>query len=347
MKSLIKKVLQEYITESKVISEMAGLDWCREFKKIQPEYPFCRAAENYIKNELEDFPSVKGKRKSKLVFKEFELGLQKFYDAVKDDQEISKKIIRIDTSSPIYLQGKEELDTAIKLLKPNCTNIQKVAEKKLKDFENSVKLYFLENEKYSFNNRLPTNYSALSVLFTKFFSNKGAFDGVYSVDHDWDKIAKNWITHSFHPYNEFIDIRPEDERVNNLTDLSFKELARIYFTNDIVFNSEDIRNSVQKVLEGVRGKGFESEDQFERMYLENKREAIRFARDYGFVDMFTGVDFIYKGKNDMWIPVQVKTTATEPTYLISTLGCKNYVIAEKSGQKFKMDTYPKAEDLPN
>lgn len=347
MKRLIRTVLKEYVNESHLITEMARLDWCTDFKKFEPEYPFCRAAENYIKNELEDSPSIRGKRKGKLVFKEFEQGLQKFFDTVKDDTEISKKIIQIDTSSPIYKEGKEELERAIKLLEPNCTNIRKVADRKLKDFEDRVKLYFIDNEKYSNNNRLPTNYSALAVLFTKFFSNKGAFDGVSDTNLKWDEIAKNWITHSFHPYQEFMDIRPDTEKEYDLTDMSFGELARIYFTNDTVFNSEDIRSSVKKVLDGVRGKGFESEDQFEKMYLDNKRNAIRFARDYGFVDMFTGVDFIYESKNGMWIPVQVKTTATEPTYLISTLGCRHYVIAEKLGQKFKMDTYPKEEDLPN
>jgi len=347
MKSLIKKVLNGYLNESQIITEMARLDWCSDFKKIEPQYSFCRAAENYIKNELDDSPLVRGRKKSKKVFKEFEEGLRKFYDTVKDDVEVSQRIMRIDTSSPIYQEGKEELDTAIELLSPNCSNIRKVADRKLQDFEDRVKLYFLDNEKYSNDNRLPTNYSALAVLFTKFFANKGAFDGVNSLKLDWEVIAKNWITHSFHPNEKFNDIRPESEKEYSLTDLSFGELARVYFTNDRVFNSEDIRSSVKKVLDGVRGKGFESEDQFEKFYLDNKKDFIRFARDYGFVDMFTGVDFIYKGKNGMWIPVQVKTTATEPTYLISTLGCRNYVIAEKSGQKFKMDVYPKSEDLPS
>lgn len=347
MKNLISKVLSEYLEESKIILESRAMDWCSDFKKTEPQYHFCRASENYIKNELDDTSSTRGRKRGKKVFKEFEEGLKKFYDTVKDDKEVSEKIIKIDTSSTIYKEGKKELDKAIELLLPNCTNIQKVSDRKLTDFEDRVKLYFLDNEKYSNNNRLPTNYSALAVLFTKFFANKGAFDGVNSLKLEWDTVAKNWITHSFHPHEKFKDIRPDSEKEYPLTDLSFGELARIYFTNDRVFNSEDIRSSVKKVLDGVRGKGFESEDQFEKIYLEKKKEFIRFARDYGFVDMFTGVDFIYKGKNGMWIPVQVKTTATEPTYLISTLGCRNYVIAEKSGQKFKMDVYPKSEDLPN
>lgn len=347
MRDLIKKILTEHQREKILVVEMAKRDWCSVFKKFEPQYPFCVAAEDYIKNELEDTPSVKGKRRGKLVFKEFENGLSKFYDNVKDDPEISKRILKIDTSSPIYIEGKKELNEAIKLLSPNCSKIETVAKRKLKDFEDRVKLYFLENEKYSNDNRLPTNYSALAVLFTKFFTNKGAFDGVGTKDHDWKEIAKNWITHSFHPSHNFMDLRPEDEQKNRLSSLSFGEMARIYFTNDRVFNSDEIRNTVKKVLEGVRGLGFQSEDLFEKLYLEGKRDWHRFARDYGFVDMFTGVDFIYKGDNGLWIPVQVKTTKTEPTYLISTLGCRNYVIAEKTGSKFKMDKFPKSEELPN
>jgi hypothetical protein len=42
----------------------------------------------------------------------------------------------------------------------------------------------------------------------------------------------------------------------------------------------------------------------------DKKEFYRFAKDYGFVDMFGGIDFIYKANNGVWVPIQVKTTAT-------------------------------------
>ncbi len=347
MKDLIKKVLLEYTKEKKVIKEMARQVWCSEFRTYTPEYHFCNSAENYIKNELEDVPSVKGKKRSKKVFMDFEKAIQKFFEKVGDDPELTKKMIRIDNSSQIYKDGKAEMDLAVKLLKNNCSKIEEIKNKKLKMFEDKVVVYFLENEAYSLDNRLPTNYSALAVLFTKFLLNKGAFDGVINKGHDWDYIAKNWITHIFHPSHDFEDIRPEDEQKNKLTSLTFDELSRIYFTNDRVYNSEDIRKSVKRVLEGVRGKGFESEDGFEKEKLAGKREYVRFAKDYGFVDMYLGIDFIYKGNSGMFIPVQVKTTATEPTYLISTLGCKAYIIAEKKGKKFAVDPYPKQENLPD
>jgi hypothetical protein len=83
------------------------------------------------------------------------------------------------------------------------------------------------------------------------------------------------------------------------------------------------------------------------LYLTAKKEYMRYAKDYGFVDMFTGIDFIYKGDNELWIPVQVKTRATEPTYLISTLGCKAYVISEKKGKQFENQALPRKTTLPH
>jgi hypothetical protein len=95
---------------------------------------------------------------------------------------------------------------------------------------------------------------------------------------------------------------------------------------------------VDDVLTDVRKRGFESEKQFEKSYLDDgKKEFKRYAKDYGFVDRFLGIDFIYKGKN-FWIPVQVKSSPQEATYLISSLGCKTYVIAEKTGKTFKINT---------
>jgi hypothetical protein len=352
MKELIKKALSEHVKTNKVLTEMANyLDWCKSFPKYKAEYHFCVAAEDYIKNELEDSPSEQGKRRGKKVFIDFEKGMEKFYLSNAGSEPLSKKIMHINQNSEIYKNGRNELLDASKKLSSNCSNFNTVVSKKLNEFKNKIKLYFVENETYSLDNRLSTNYSALAVLFTKFFEKKGAFDGVTlgnqnGKDIDWNKISQNWITHLFHPSKKFDDIRPEDEKRNILTSLDFQELARIYFiNNDKVYNSQEIRKAVNDVLVGVRGKGFESEDLFENLYLIGKREYVRYAKDYGFVDMFTGVDFIYEGKNGLWIPVQVKTKATEPTYLISTLGCKSYVISEKKEKKFEHHS-PTETNLP-
>jgi hypothetical protein len=354
MRDLIRRVLSEHVKTNKVLTEMADkLDWCKGFPKYKPEYRFCTAAEDYIKNELEDSPSEGRKKRGKKVFVDFEKGVEKFYLSSAGNEIISKKILHINQNSEIYKIGREELLDASKKLSSNCTNFNTVVAKKLNEFKNKIKLYFVENEKYSLDNRLPTNYSALAVLFTKFFEKKGAFDGVTldnqnSNNINWDDVSKNWITHLFHSSKKFDDIRPENEKRNILTSLDFQELARIYFiNNDKVFNSQEIRTAVNDVLVGVRGKGFESEDLFENLYLTDKKEYIRYAKDYGFVDMFTGIDFIYKGTNELWIPVQVKTRATEPTYLISTLGCKSYVISDKKGKGFENQSLPKKTTLPH
>ena len=344
MRDLIKKILKEELGKKQVIIEATNAGhWCKNKGFNQPEYEFCVAAENYIKNELEDFIPIGKKKARKKVFSEFESGLSKFFNNNKDNKELKNKLIQIENSSEIFIEGKKEIDDANKLLESNCSKFKKVTDKKLNEFDEKVMLYFLNDGKYSIENRLPTNYSALSVLFTKFFSHKGAFDGVtVGVNHNWSEIAKNWINHSFHPNSNFIDIRPEEEKDHKLTSLNFQELARIYFTNDIVFNSNDIRNSVYQVLDGVRQKGFGSEDLYEKEKFKNVNlEYVRYAKDYGFVDMYSGVDFIYKESENFWVPVQVKSSPQEATWLINSLGCKKYVVEERIGKTFQTKTVEK------
>ena len=348
MKDLIKKILNEHLSEKKVISEMATRDYCNSFSSLYPEYHFCKAAENYIKTELEDAPSDGKKRRGKKIFKDFEKGLKIFFEKNGDDEKVKKRLIKIGTDSKIFIEGKEEVDEAARLLKNNCKNFKEVTDKKLKEFEDKTIIYFLDEKGgYSYENRLPTNYSALGVLFTEFFLKKGAFDGVRTEGHKWDEIAKNWITHSFHTNNKFDDLRDEESKKEPLSSLDFQELADIYFKDKILYNPTEMKRAVMDVLKGVRGQGFKTEDSFENIYLKDKREYVRYAKDYGFVDMFGGVDFIYKANNDLWIPVQVKTYATEPTYLISKLGCKIYVVADKKGKNFDIQDYPKKRFLPS
>ena len=334
MKDLIKKVLSEKFEEKVYITEMAKSDWCKSrWSDIYPEYHFCTSAENYIKNELDDFVQQGRKRPGKKVFADFENAMVKFFKENVNDGELDSRIIRVTKDTPIFVKGQEEVDDAAEKLKSNCPKFKSVVDKHLNEFESKVKLYYLNNDEYSIENRLSTNYSALAVLFTKFFEHKGAFDNVNHVNIDWDHIAKNWITHLFHPSTKFEDIRPDDTKQNPsnaLSSLSFQDLAKIYFKGSTVFGSSDIIKSVNDVLEKVRGVGFESEDLFEEKYLKNKNY-IRYAKDFGFVDMFSGVDFIIN-INERWVPIQVKTTATEPTYKISTLGCQVYYIVERKGR---------------
>lgn len=348
MRDLIKKVLREHTKTSNVLNEMAFRDYCGSFNRAHPEYHFCKSAENYIKTELEDAPAPGKKKRAKKIFKDFEKGLKTFFERNGEDERVKRRLIKIGTDSEIFISGKQEIEDAATLLKNNCKNFETVTSEKLKEFEKETILYFLDDQGgYSYENRLPTNYSALAVLFTEFFTRKGAFIGVNFEGHDWDKIAKNWITHSFHPNNKFMDLRPEEHQKEELSSLDFQELAEIYFKDKLLYNPNEIKRTVMDVLKGVRGQGFKTEDSFENTYLKDKREYKRYARDYGFVDMFGGVDFIYKGNNELWIPVQVKTYASEPTYLISKLGCKVYVIAQKEGKHFDIDERPKKRFLPS
>ena len=347
MRELIKKSLSKQLKESRILNEMSKQDWCKSrFNSIYPEYHFCISAENYIKNELEDEKPSGRKKKKKKIFKEFENEMIKFYNSNANDDELKKRIIQITEDSDIFIEGKKEVDDASNKLSGNCPKFKSVVNEHLDEFKNNVKLYYMDNDEYSIENRLSTNYSALAVLFTKFFENKGAFDDVQLKNTDWDHIAKNWITHLFNPSSKFEDIRPDEIKNDpnyKLSSLSFQELANIYFKGSIVFNSTDIIKSVFEVLKAVRGIGFESEDLFEKKYLKDK-DYIRYAKDYGFVDMFGGVDFIIK-LEDTWYPIQVKTTATEPTYRISKLGCEVFYLAEKQGKNdFKLIRHSKSQD---
>ena len=339
MRDLIRQILKEELKGKEVIIEMSKLQgYCeKNFSKISPELPFCNAAENYTKNEIEEI----GRRKTKVIFDKFKSGIAKFYKKI-EDEVLEIKIEELSDSHDVVINGKQELDVAENLLQNNCSKIKSVADRQMDSFNTRAQFYFSGPEgDYSLTNRLDTNYSAIAVLFTEFFSKKGAFDGVnFNINIDWGKIARNWIEHSFDPSTPFMDIRPEDEQDDKsaaLSSLEFQELAKIYFSNNIVFGSREIRRAVDEVLKDVRKRGFDSENLFESKYLNGKKEYIKYAKDFGFVDRFLGVDFIYKG-NNFWIPVQVKSSPQDATYLISSLGCKTYVIAEKTGKTFKLNT---------
>lgn len=336
---IIREQLDKY-KRGKVISEMASSsDYCKKtFSTLGPELPFCEAAENYIKNEIETV----GRAKKKVIFDKFRKGLTKFFYTGQGEEELEIKIENITDNHPLMKEGIKEIQTVKSLIQDNCPNVDRVFKKQMSKFKDEVLLYFTEEGKYSITNRLDTNYSAIAVLFTKFFQKKGAFDSTEDdiKDINWENIAKNWIDHSFNPSLPFIDIRKNEDKLDRtmkMSSLDFGELCRVYFKDVRLFNSSDVRSSVNQVLKDVRERGFASEKMFEINYLVNKTDFRRLAKDYGFADRFLGIDFIYKGK-DFWIPVQVKSSPIDATYLISSLGCKTYVIAEKTGNTFKINT---------
>jgi hypothetical protein len=317
----------------------------KQFSYPYPELEFCRAAESYVKDEI----SHVGGKQTKAIFSKFKKGLASFHDKIQD------KVLRINIElltdlSKVVKEGNEEMEEAIKLLGSNCINIRSVADRKLKELKTDTKLYFTgEKGEYHVTNRLPTNYTAIAVLFTKFFYQKGAFDGVKINNNiNWDEIVRNWIEHSFNPSVKFIDIRPEEEQNNKsaeLSSLEFQEMLEIYFTNNTTFNSHDIRGAVEEVLNDIRAKGFDTENKYEKKLKEHDVNYIRYARDFGFVDMNLGIDFIYKVKNS-WIPIQIKSSKRQETYLIDTLGCRRYIVAYIENGEWVQKNISKNDFLP-
>ena len=170
MRDLIKKIISEQLYEKSVIAEMAkAKGYCgKHFNSISPELPFCIAAENYIKTEIEQI----GKRKSKVIFDKFRKGLANFYEKIEDDV-LEIKIEELTDIHDIVIKGKKELEDAENMLRDNCTNINYVAKRQINTLKEKAQLYFIGKDgEYSLTNRLDTNYSAIAILFTKFSQKK-------------------------------------------------------------------------------------------------------------------------------------------------------------------------------
>jgi predicted AAA+ superfamily ATPase len=105
---------------------------------------------------------------------------------------------------------------------------------------------------------------------------------------------------------------------------------------NIKIDSKRIFDSILKVLKDVRERGFATEDLFQEKLDKYNIPYKRYARDYGFVDRFLGVDFVVQKGNE-WLPVQVKSSKNEPQYRIEELDCDEPVIAIKDGNDFRLN----------
>lgn len=332
--SLVKKVIKETNKDMEKTVKKGMHYYCTSsFSPIQqPEINFCMALEKEILSRKKDFYPA---------FDEVALS----YIEKEKENLLNIEIEKLTNDSDIVKNGFEEMDKVGDLLSGNCPNIKnKINSEKYKFFKKYKIYYKIKKDsntyEYSPINRLNTNYSAISVLITKYFSKKGAFDGVTNINNvDWRKISLEWLYKLFIPSRNFEDIRPEDEKTQNPINPSMEELFNSFFKENLVLNSREIKKSVEDVLIDTRQRGFDTENDFENILVKDKennkiQDYIRCAKDFGFVDMFLGIDFLVKEDN-RWYPVQVKTTATEPTYKIDSLGCSKLTVVEKIGDNFK------------
>jgi hypothetical protein len=288
----------------------------KSFSPIQVnEMNFCKASETII-------------REKKTFYSAFNEVVLAYFEEEKEDL-FKIEVEKLTKDSEIVKKGFEELDEVERLIGNSCPRVKEIVKTEKNKFFEKIKLYYKtknQNGEYEYSviNRLDTNYSALAVLITKYFSQRGAFDGVKNVT-DWKDIALKWMYKLFRPSWEFIDLRPEEEKKDNPINPGMEDLIDSFFRERIAINTKEIRSLVEDIILDTRRRGFDSENMFEEFLIKEKKENKiqdykRYAYDFGFVDMLLGIDFLIKENNE-WYPVQVKSTANEQTYKIDMLKC--------------------------
>jgi len=240
---------------------------------------------------------LKSQKSYQSDFREY---LEYYVDSVVVD---TISIERLSKDHPILSDGIKEIEEFKSLMGSFCNNLN--TDEMIKKLIDDDHVYYKTPDgKYSVFNRLDTNYSALAVSITYYYKSKEAFDLL--MQDMGQKLSKiDWISRMFDPKN-------------------------------IKFDSKKIFNSILKVLKNVRERGFATEDLFQEKLDEYNIPYKRYARDYGFVDRFLGVDFAVQKGNE-WLPVQVKTSKIEPQYKIEELDCDEPIIAIRDGDDFRLN----------
>ena len=316
--------VNEQVTQDKI-------DYCRDtFGPRTAELKFCSKAQAYIKA-------------NKIYQSNFRDYLEVYVDNIVSGKIAMEKLTK---DNQILKNGIKEIKDFEKMVKNFCKNLN-IEEIIASLIDDSHVYYKRPDGKYSVFNRIDTNYSALAVVITWYYHIKEAF-GMLMNDMgkklnkvDWNAIVVSWVDHFFDPELTPLDPRTEEwqlsppifERDGSPPFVIFNTLFK---EKNIRFDHEKIFNSILKVLKSVRERGNQSEDLFQKMCEKYDIEYIRYAKDYGFVDRFLGVDFLVK-KGDEWLPVQVKTTKTEPQYRIEELDCDEPIVAVRDGNDFRLN----------
>jgi hypothetical protein len=325
------KQLKSVIT---IISEQDvqdRVDYCKDtFGTRTAEYKFCNKAQSYIKSN-----------------KGYQANFRELLEVFVDKVALEKiKLERLTKGSKILQDGIKEIEDFNEKMKDFCRNLD--IDELISGLVDDSHVYYKRPDgNYSVFNRIDTNYSALALALTWYYHSKGAFSMLTSDLNqklnkiDWNALVVSWVDHFFDP-----DLKPLDPRVQSfqleiplftIDQSPPYSLFKILFDpKNIIVDKDKVFSSILKVLKSVRERGNQSEDLFEKKLQDYDIDYIRYARDYGFVDRFLGVDFLVKKGNE-WLPVQVKTTRTEPQYRIEDLDCDEPIIAIKDGDDFRLN----------
>lgn len=288
---------------------------------------FCKSAEKEISSNLSEYSP------------QMEKLLKKYFTS---DERISEiQMEQLDNESDIVLDGFEKIEEVVNLISRNCPQARGVAERLKNQWISKYNIYFKDgNGKYHLLNRLDTNYTAMAVLVTIFYtdliSQVRTWTGRKTTPSSF--FVKDWIDHFFNPKVPLIDPRKDWERDVTKTQGPLENTPNPVTIFNKVFNPQgfeiqdsDFHKNFMKALKQVRDKGFKTEDLFEKMLNDKKIVHKRYGYDYSFVDMILGIDFLIqqtrKGE-DYWVPVQVKSTFRELYNLIDTLKCTKVIKPE-------------------
>jgi hypothetical protein len=273
----------------------------------------CEAFQNILK------PSLKGGKKlDNLVNK-----IIQTYNNEIEDSEIKRANFK-DSFVTFYEERIKELDDFIEAIDEDCPKVKKklkIQKEKLeKEGIKGLIFHIDEKPEYSFFNRLNTNYSALSIILTKYVIDNFNIDLI-------DLSSREKI-------GEFIDAN-----IRHSEDL--KKFIKNFIFNDSDKEIEKFRNSVIYTMASTRVTGLKVERSFANLLDSHGVKYLSTLDDYSFVDM-AGFDFLVKfPKYGYYVPVQIKTSwesdIPRPLKEVCDENC-NGIFVYKSGKNFKFKT---------
>jgi len=310
MKDLIRKVLGESIKKINEAEEVKYSPCETEFGGSSIQKEFCRAVAT-------KFNRSPHRGKFKKVFFDF-IGRNK--------EDLIFKVEDITQSSEIYQERYKEVTEIAEKLNNNCPS-DKIISVVDEIFDNSIKkgvLYYIQNDgKYSLYNKFDSSYAPQAVLITKWM-NTDRQPSLFSEYKGKMGVKERTILAD--------ELSNQVLNDNQLWETILPEImGKMFLRSNLVNNSgAEFLKIVDNVLKQNQDYGAELENEFINQLQSLGYEVLPTSEQYGFVDMFLGIDFIFwSEKLNVWIPAQIKRTLSSSSQL-DKLGCRYYLKGTKA-----------------
>lgn len=315
MKDLIKKVLLESVKRINEAEEVKYSPCESAFGEASVQKEFCRAVASKLPK------SHRGKFKK--VFFEF---------IERNKENLIFKVENLTQSSQIFQERYKEVTDIAEKLNNNCSGekIKSLVEDILDNSINKGVLYYLQTDgQYSLFNKFDTSYAPQAVLITKWANNtvQPSLFSEYQGKMTNDQRKK-------------LGDELSDQVLNNSSfwETTLPELLGGLFNQPSLMNNSgsELLKLIDDVLKQNQAYGANLENEFISQLQGYGYEIIKTSEQYGFVDMFLGIDFIFwSEKLNTWVPAQIKHNLMGSTQL-DKLGCKFYL----KGTKAKFTNQP-------